>query len=280
MKKITKDSFCHSFSFVLTIGSVAAILGLTMKELFPLEGCNEPLAYAIRFLILFVVFFLIGLGIRTALRRRTQKGYSLIIGGNYVFIKRADIFQEDAWRVIPVDTRFQTKVDDIVISKNSLHGQLVLQHGDADDINQTVEQEAKRLGIKKQNGCYSFELGTAIPYSAKDGDYIMVALTELNSDNKAQTNIGQFENTLIRIWEGVDRIYAKRSVSLPVLGSGITRFVDDPLDTEETLMCMLRMLKRSKVHLKTNITILLHSEEDEKILLSLYERHNELKDLR
>lgn len=280
MKKVTKDGFCHSFSFVLTIGSIAAILGLSMKELVPLEKCNEFVAFAIRFSILFVVFLLIGLGIRMVLLCKTQKGYRLIVGGNNVSIKRADIFQENAWRVIPVDTRFQTKVDDVIISKNSLHGQLVLQHGNADDINQIVEQEAKRLGIKKQNGCYSFELGTAIPYSAKDGDYIMVALTELNSDNKAQTNIGQFENTLIRIWEGVDRIYAKRPVSLPVLGSGITRFVDDPLDTEETLMCMLRMLKRSKVHLKTNITILLHSEEDEKILLSLYERHNELKDLR
>ena len=157
---------------------------------------------------------------------------------------------------------------------------MVLQHGNADDINQTVEQEAKRLRVEQQNGSYSFELGTAIPYYAKDGDYIMVALTELNSDNKAQTNIRQYENTLIRIWEEIDRIYAKKPVALPVLGSGITRFVDDPLDTEETLMCMLRMLKRSKVHLKTNITILLHSEEDEKVLLSLYERHNELEDLR
>ena len=40
----------------------------------------------------------------------------LKIGGNEVTITPGNIFEQDAWRVIAVDTHFSTNVDDVEIS--------------------------------------------------------------------------------------------------------------------------------------------------------------------
>ena len=76
-------------------------------------------------------------------------------------------------------------MDDVVISKKSLHGKLVLEHGNADEIKKVVEKEAQRQHLSPNNeGLYDFPLGTVIRYdSTKDGNtYLMLAMTELDSN--------------------------------------------------------------------------------------------------
>ena len=207
-----------------------------------------------------------------------------MIGSNKVTIKPGNIFEQDAWRVIAVDRHFSTTVDDFEISKTSLHGQLVLEHGDVEGIKSAVKKEAeRRKNIPYENERYTFPLGTAIHYEGKDGHYIMVALTDLDSDNEAHTKMPLYENTLMNIWHEISRVYAKHDLALPILGAGITRF-DDGQDAPATLLrCMLCTLNTSRVHFKSNVSVVVYNDEDmkkKKRTLPLYEYRDLFKIVR
>lgn len=75
---------------------------------------------------------------------------------------------------------------------------------------------------------------------------------------------------LIRFWEEVDRVYAGRSVSLPLLGSGITRFKDTNLQPQEVLNILIWTFKISRVKFKhpAKATIVIHESIKDKINLS------------
>lgn len=264
MTKRLKDSLTLSFAIVTGAATVFTILGYSMKDMLPLECINPPfLAVTMRaFALLF--FYTVTSGFIYFLIFLTYREWiNLKIGKNNITIKSGDIFKEDAWRVIPVDTRFETTVDDVVISKKSLHGQLVLEHGDPDSINAVVKKEADRRGISPdEDNKYIFPLGTAIPYHGKDGRYIMVALTELNPDLESHTKMAEYENTLMQIWREINRVYAKYDFALPILGSGITRFDDAQNDPENLLRCMLCTLNTSKTYFKSNISIVLYQSKN------------------
>lgn len=78
-----------------------------------------------------------------------------------------DIFSTTGMKVIACDTHFDTRVDDIVVSKRSLHGQLILNHRNVNEIKKAVEDAAGRMELlKNKDGLYDFPLGTIIRYDS------------------------------------------------------------------------------------------------------------------
>lgn len=162
-------------------------------------------------------------------------------------------------------------MDDIVISKRSLHGKLILEHGNKKEIDKTVDNAASRIGLhKNSNGVYDFKLGTIIPYhsSVDNNTYLMLAMTELNPHYEAHTNMAQYEMMLMKMWKEIDRVYASNDVALPILGGGISRFDDGPKDNDELLRCMLCTLNSSGITLKSKIKIILYGDKNN---IPLYE---------
>lgn len=262
--KRTKDSVTLSCTIITGLATIFTVLGFSLKDLLPFT-CVYPafLAVFIRIFILLIVFVLLTLVIWIIIGCRYKDTISLKIGSNEVTIKSGNIFQQDAWRVIAVDTHFSTTVDDVEISKSSLHGQLVLEHGDAAGIKNAVKIEAERRKIEPdKNGRYTFPLGTAIHYKGMDGHYIMVALTDLDANYESHTTMPQYENTLMTIWHEISRVYAKNDLAIPILGAGITRFDDGQDDPASLLRCMLCTLNTSRVHFKSNVTIVVYRGGD------------------
>ena len=279
MKKIIKTSLSFGIYFLTITCTVCSLSGFSLLDICPFREMSFAQATFFRILLLlaiYLLFFLIS-GIVLYLMY-CKKEIKITINGISVTIKRGDIFKEDALRVIPVDTCFQTTVDDTIIAKNTLHGQLVLQHGSVEGIKSAVKTKAQQEGIKRKDGNYPFRPGTAIRYNGTDGGYIMVALIKLDANKEAHTNTTQFESTLINVWKGINRVYAQNPVALPVFGSGIARFDDTHYTTEQLVIFMLLMLKKSKAQIKSRITIILHSKDEVETLLSLYE-HKRLFEL-
>ena len=188
-----------------------------------------------------------------------------------VSISCGDIFETDGFRVIGCDTHFDTRVDDVVISKKSLHGKLVLEHGNADEIKSVVEKEAKRLHLTaNSDGLYDFPLGTIIRYdSSKDNHtYLMLAMTELDRNYEAHTNMAKFEHMLMKMWSEINRVYASNDVALPLLGTGISRFDDGPKNKEALLRCMLCTLNSSGVTLNAKVKVVIYGDAKD---IPLYE---------
>ena len=167
MTKRLRDSLILAFEILGGIATILTILGVSVSTLLPMNERPTLLriiAYTGIVVAVYVVLFLIIYFIKG---RKYKDSVTLQIGKNTVNIITGDIFNIPGWRVIAVDTSFSTKVNDVIISKNSLHGQLVLNHGDANSINDTVKKTAEEIGLKPdENGSYRFKLGTMIPYES------------------------------------------------------------------------------------------------------------------
>ena len=256
LSKRVRDSITISLTIVGLISTVCTILGISMSE----WKNSSPW---IRLGVVFVAFVMICIFIYFVIGKIFENSVSLTVRQTSISISCGDIFESSGWKVIGCDTHFDTRVDDIIISKKSLHGQLVLNHGKKEEIEAVVDAEAKRLGLSKnRNGVYDFPLGTIIRYdsSVDNQTYLMLAMTELNEHYKSHTNMATFELMLMKMWSEVDRVYASNNVVLPVLGTGISRFDDGPKDKDALLRCMLCTLNSSGISLNSEINIVIYGD--------------------
>ncbi len=268
MKKIIIDSLKLAFGILTLVATVFTVLGFSMKEVFPFECVSFWLGVLIRLLILVGIYTLITIAIIIIMVNKYKNKISVNVGANLIDIHIDNLFSQNSWRIIPMDTHFDTAIDDVVITKKSLHGQFVLNHGDVKSIKEAVEQEAQKRKMKaNKEGKYTFPLGTAIPYEGKDGHYIMVAFNELNSNMESHTNMSDYVCTLIKIWHEIDRVYAQKNIALPVIGSGITRFDDGSYESEQLIRCMMWTLNICKIHFKSQVRIIVYNGESKRMRL-------------
>ena len=271
MNRQLKDSIVLGFDIVTGFATVCTVLGFSMRDAFPFNTCDTGLAVIARLFILSCIYLLVSFVIWLFKGYKYKNKIELKVGNNDVTIRKGDIFKENAWRVIPVDSRVETRVDDRIISKNSLQGKLIQKYNDIEGIMAAVENEAINLNVKKvdKESNYSFEYGTVIPYRNKDDKYLLVVINKLDKSFLACTTLAQYEITLLTMWDEISKVYEGFDVSLPIIGNGITRFVDGRDDTGNLLRCMLCTLNTSGVHLQSRITIILYEEDNKK--LPLYE---------
>lgn len=267
LSKRSRDSIIISTTIIGAISTIFSILGISL-------GDWKESSIWLRILIVGAAFSIICIVTRRVLGKIYENSITLAIRQTSVSIEAGNIFEAQGLRVIGCDTHFDTRVDDVIITKKSLHGQLILNHGKIDEIENVVEREAMRLGLQKNvNGQYDFPLGTIIRYdsSVDDHTYLMLAMTELNSDYESHTNMSKFELMLMRMWKEIDRVYASYDIALPLLCAGIARFDDGPKYKDDLLRCMLCTLNSSGVSFSSNVKILIYDDIKD---IPLYEYKN------
>lgn len=267
LSKQVHDSITLSVTAVGILSTILSILGISLGDIQGLSLCMRLGVVVIVFIVVYIFTYI-------AIGKMFGKSVNITIRQTSVSVSCGDIFEAPELRVIGCDTHFDTRIDDIVISKKSLHGQLFLEHGNKDEISMTVEAEAKRLGLQKNNeGLYDFPLGTIVRYdsSIDNHTYLLLALAELNAEYEAHTNMAKFELMLMKMWREISRVYALNDVVLPLLGTGIPRFDDGPKDKEDLLRCMLCTLNSSGVTLKSKVKVLIYGNIRD---IPLYEYRN------
>lgn len=264
LPKQIRSSIFISMTILGGISTVLSIAGISL-------GDCEKLKFWMRIAVVIVVYVVIYIAVYNSIGLIFRNSVSIIIRQTSVSVGCGDIFKASGLRVIGCDTHFDTRVDDVVISRGSLHGQLLLDHGDKEDIITVVESEAKRLGLQKNsNGLYDFPLGTIIRYDSKvdNQTYLMLAMTELNSDYEAHTSMAKYEQMLMKMWGEISRVYAGNDIYFPILGAGITRFDDGPEGKESLLRCMLCTLNSSGVSFNAKVSVLIYGNNKD---IPLYE---------
>ena len=252
-----RDSFYVLMTLIGLLSTLFTILGVSLSDCINNVWGRLGVVVAIFVLSYVVIYGLIG--------EIFKDSVQLSINGTNIIISYGDIFAVEGWKIIGCDTHFDTRVNDVVISKNSLHGKMMLEHGNISDILGVVEKEAIRLSLtKNENGLYDFPLGTIIRYirktDDKDENYLLLAMTKLDDQFKACTNMAEFENMLMRMWTEIDRVYAGHPIVIPLLGTGISRFKDKSKNTEMLLRCLLCTLNVSGVRLNTTVKIVIYDE--------------------
>jgi hypothetical protein len=196
----------------------------------------------------------------------------LNINGSPLEVKIGDIFEEDELKVINFNEYFDTIADDTLIAKSSLNGKYlinkvtdisVLDKNIANDSHlsemKVAENTSRTTGKKIQYGLGSIHM---------EGDYLLVAFSRFDKDNKANLLMREYINCLMTFWEEVDRVYASKSVAIPLMGSGITRFRDANVITEQELLELLIWsfkVSRVKVRHPAKVTIVIHESMKDKI---------------
>ena len=203
------------------------------------------------------------------IRANRLRQIDIRIGITTVVIKSGDIFKEDGLKAIAFNEYFDTRVDDKIIAKKSLNGQFILNHiDDVDKLNSDIEsdddlknsiigKEVKR----KQGKTTKYKLGGSILI---DDEYILTAFSRFNKNNQAELTIQEYVNFLLTFWNEINRLYAQRSVTVPVFGSGITRFKNgfEDIDINELLRIMIWTFKVSKIKFAypAKLTIIVHND--------------------
>ena len=203
------------------------------------------------------------------IRANRLRQIDIRIGITTVVIKSGDIFKEDGLKAIAFNEYFDTRVDDKIIAKKSLNGQFILNHiDDVDKLNSDIEsdddlknsiigKEVKR----KQGKTTKYKLGGSILI---DDEYILTAFSRFNKNNQAELTIQEYVNFLLTFWNEINRLYAQRSVTVPVFGAGITRFKNgfEDIDINELLRIMIWTFKVSKIKFAypAKLTIIVHND--------------------
>lgn len=197
------------------------------------------------------------------------KNVKIQIDGSNVIIKEGDIFKEDGYKAIGFNEYFDTQVDNKIISEHSLNGifiksicanntgeldKYIAEQCDDDDI---LEKESNR---KNGGKTIKYKLSSIVVYE----EYLLTAFSKFDDKNRAYLTMPEYIEFLINFWDRVNRIYAQKSVSVPIFGSGITRIKEHKNITDEDLLkIMLWTFKLSEYRFKypAKLTIIVHEDK-------------------
>lgn len=210
-------------------------------------------------------------------RANTQNDISISIGATTVQIKSGDLFEQEGLKAIAFNEYFDTQVDDVIIAKRSLNGQVIEKYfpdiqaldkkieSDKTLEKSLIEETNREVGKKKK-----YQLGSS---ALIDDEFIITAFSRFDDDNKAELTMQEYINFLLAFWNEINRLYAQRTVSVPVFGAGITRFRNgfEDIDINELLQIMVWTFKVSKIKFTypAKLQIIIHDDLLKKV--NLYE---------
>ena len=251
------------------IAVLAAIETLCAVSDFGLDDFIEINQWMIKLLIILGVLLATWVLVAVVKCIRYSNSIKLNINNIIIEIKEGDLFSTNDWKVIPFNEFFDTQVDDIVIAHNTLNGIFIDRHVEnIEKLENTIENAPiiRSITRRQVNNKVCHQLGRIIPF---ENQYLLLAFSHFE-ENQAKLTHSQYEACLRTMWREISRTYANRPVFLPLLGSGITRFDNPVIKTEQQLLkCLLCTLKTSNVTINQKISIVLTPSAIKKV--NLYE---------
>ncbi|RDF04936.1 hypothetical protein DPV98_03800 [Haemophilus parahaemolyticus] len=203
------------------------------------------------------------------------KKINVNIESTTVSIVTGDLFKQNGLKAIPFNEYFDTQVDDEVISKASLNGIFI-----QDILEETVqslddyisnykfhnENILEKNKTRTEGKSQKYQIGTVCLYR----EYLLTAFSKFNDKNQAYLTMPEYLEFLIKFWDQINVVYAQRTVSVPIFGSGITRIKEHKnITDEELLKIMLWTFRISETRFKypAKLNIVIHEDKIDKINL-------------
>lgn len=183
----------------------------------------------ISLLISILIFLIDGFFFLGFLRR------SILIKSNAIDTKInlefGDILSKKGWKVVSVNDCFDNKVDDKVISSNSLHGQMIKRFwpGDTEDwynqILQTANDKPTENTINRELGKNKrFPIGTVGVARKGDDKFLCVALSRTNpTTHLVEADSYDLHESIRMVLSKAREVANGEKIYIPVMGSGLSR---------------------------------------------------------
>lgn len=203
------------------------------------------------------------------------KSIDLSVEGSTVTIKTGDIFTEPGFKAIAFNEYFDTLVDEKIIAAETLNGRFIKQYltSSVESLDEHISQypfsrgETSSINKNRPQGKkQKYALGTICVWE----DYLLTAFSKFNTHNEARLTMPEYLMFLINFWDRVNRVYAQKSVTVPVFGSGIVRIKEHRnITAEDLLKIMLWTFRISEMRFAypAKLTIIIHKDKIEQINL-------------
>lgn len=188
---------------------------------------------------------------------------TLTTGNSTIEIREGNIFDSqyfynsDFIKVFSFNEYFDTQVDDEIISKQSLNGQVLKRLGEINshvrlDKRMVDNKHLQRMQLSRNTERQSgkqlrYRLGTIFKYS---DDIFFTALTHFDENNRAELTIQDYVRFLVNFWDDIDEFYAGRTVIVTLFGSGITRLEKDMYTNQQILQIILWTFNLRRIKFK------------------------------
>ena len=249
MKKFFKVSLCDKYlrkEFNNDVNSIVSVIGFV----FIFVTISEPyrnLCAGI-YVISLVCYYLY-----LWYSANNLKQIKLNINATNIIIEQGDLFNAKGFKTIAFNEYFDTIVDNKIIAENSLNGKYIKNnYSDVTELDEKIDNDRHLQGSMVSGKEINRREGKKIRYRLGsifvDGDYFLVAFTRFDKNNKAYLEMNDYFNCLLNFWKECDNFYAGKTINLPLLGSGITRFCyNSDITNQELLELLILTYKLSKV---------------------------------
>lgn len=216
------------------------------------------------------IFVLILASVHSILIRKRQLFH---VSSNYsVNIMYSDILNVESFKrsniIIPVNSCFDTLVDDDLISSNTLHGQLLEKIYSRGQYSQTslnnfIQQQLKDKGIqykqlnreeKRLGNLKDFPIGTVAEVRVEDKCYLLVALSRFDSNLHAITNDIDYLIVLNSIINILNVRSQGFSSFLPLIGTGASMVYRNENDVLKFMESFFK-INQNKINCDINIVV-------------------------
>lgn len=164
-------------------------------------------------------------------------------GKTKIIIEYGDLLEnKESILVIPVDREFNTIVDDNIISNGSIHGQFInkILENKTEDLIKTI---ARELGAEPYDNRFAkCPPGTIVPIDHNGTEYYLLALSELDSEHKAQCTPEEYAQAIFSLIKYTDIHFNDRTIFMPLIGSGLSN-VFKSMNDEDALQILISLIK-------------------------------------
>lgn len=139
-----------------------------------------------------------------------------------IIVRFGDFWKGKGDYIIAVTRTFTMQADDVVISKKSLHGQYVQKaYPNWAEAQRTISAEIQRISLANGHGKYDFGATIFIPHNSTPAH--LVALTDLDQNNRASVSLAQYFSAIANLWNSIAANNSGADIICPIIGSGLSR---------------------------------------------------------
>lgn len=250
--------FCEAMGTLSAFATLIAFVGQWNTPSYT-SGFSLLLIFGIVFIALVYTYFQMRSRRELTLEMRPQLK---------VHIREGNLLKEKGIIVIPVNNYFDTIVDDIIVSRKSVHGQFVnsyLKEHTKQELDDAILTELRRnhkrgkITNRKVGNKESWRLGAHADILWKDNIYVLFALTNFDDDNHAYVESWKIPKILKDLLGHLAQVATDKAVYMPLFGTGLSRLGKSHKRTLMFILDCIEYMSSDSVKLPAGLTIDLYS---------------------
>ena len=195
-----------------------------------------------------------------------------------IVVKFGDLLAQEGWKSIAVNDFFDSKVDDIIISSNSLHGQVIKKYWPNNSVGWQAQiyEDLKGLSARRskraEGNTKLYPIGTTAQATVHDHKFLFTALTHTDEATFQTTASAE---TLICAVRGMltkaRSVCSNEPLFIPLMGTGLGRLgTKHAIVVDLILVAIFEETKLSKV--TDTITIVISNDKSSQVNLASISR--------